>query len=633
MANVFDTYVASPYVPAPFEQYAQAGQMQQKQYDTTQSQLQAQQDLLADMKVKPADVEYKNKLVQDIEAGAMEMLGRNKYYSPEMFQEVRSYVRKSARDPRFANLGAAYENYNKERAIEDKFRAEGKDYFYNHKKNFEATYDRDGNLMYNPSSEHLGIEERLDATKAAADLTGKLSPYVDKSKMVSGTMQIKRADGTTVEVPTLKQDVTSILSSKDPRVRKDVQDMTQNFLQSNAGRQWARLNATDQSGNVDQGKVLEFMLGTVAEKRSVDNQVTPLTGMASLIKGGGDTANITASSPFYSSAYNFKNLGQDPTIGNMVSQPGRNVEMTSFKELTKDERVGLYKKSKEEYNNYLNDYNKNVKNTLGMSGEGSINVGPPKNYNQWMEEDMGSVKGNPYGSLLQEQLKVKQKQLEDVAPVGTQFYSPEQSFAEFAKGRKDAITNSNALLLTTGETSMQPIGNFTGGSDIKNYEIEYAGHNAVIPSIHGGTQKAAIYRVFVPASVLNTMGLDEDVMAASKKDSQIKNIDGKNVPSFPVNIAVPMRQITSWQAAKEFDYKQYGPDKQIASDKDYIATNNINQNVDKFDEYGLIVQSDNKGNLFVIDPKNPNGRPYQVTEQEMQSEYTADAIINHINGR
>ncbi len=664
-ANLFDTYSPTEYLPRPFDAYQKVGEAQEGAYNKAQDQIQQAQDAFASYKVRPVDEASKNQFLSEAQQKIMDFYDKHKTYTPDMQGEVRSVIRNLARDPRINNWGAALQNFNERREIEKNLAAQGLPALVSHNDPLnKPVYDQQGNMLYNPSTGDLGVERRLDYTKAARELTAPLKPFESVSKGVGQNVDIN-VNGTHISIPQLHQVASVLLQKSDPRVVQQITNLAPAFLDTQEGAQFVKHFATNSDGSVNYPAVVKLLTSTVIEQNSVKSLDTPLPGLATIMKasGAGKTEAVTAQSPFLSSAYNFTNLGQKPSDGPIVNTPVRNINTTSFKDLTPDERKELSALSLERFQDYkkeitsrggglarsyeeqLKEYNKEVEkideaNKTISFGKLKYPIKPNKefiekypgkdiSYKDFMEEQ-GSVESNPYGSILTDYLKSKQTKSQVDPGLGVQYISPEQSFGEFANKKTNALTNANTILLAAGTNSLQPMGNVLNGADIKNYHIEYAGHNAVVPTIQGGTQKMAIYRVYLPKDKLENMSLTPEVLQSALSERRVSDEAGKSKASYPVTVAVPMKNITSWQDAKEFDYKQYGPDKQIASDQDYQATHTYHTNLDTFDEYGYKYEPINDGGKIAYKIIAPNGKSIIATQDHLSQQGTAEYVINYL---
>lgn len=618
-SNLFDTYSPTEYIPRPFDAYMKAGEAQQGQYNQLRDAMQTQQDAFNNMKVRMADEGQKNEFLSNIQQQALDLYEKNKHYNPDMYSEVRSFMRKAARDPRINAWSTALKNEQDFKDIEKRLKAAGQEPLYSNRHAIETpVYDNKGNMIYNPETTDLGIEGKLDWVNAGKKLVSeKILPRLTQSGMKIDYIKQKGGDGKIYERPVIVDSEGKVLSKNEPRVQKALKELMPIWEQeSTEGRQWKRFNP--------EGDSFDFLSRLVAEQNDVKSSFKDVAGsqfnkfMASF--GGNETQGFV-SSPFLSSAYNPVDLGQEPSIGKDVTSPTRSITQTQYKDLDKQERVKLYNESRAAYNKYRETLPK-----FEVLDKNERREVKPLAYQDWMESQ-GSTSSNPYGEILTKYLTGLKKANEN-SVISTQSYVPEDSFKKYAEARTDALSNSNALILSGKNYSLQPIGNALGGSDISQYHTEYAGHNSVVPTVHGGTQKVAVYKVYVPEDKFEEFGLSSDDASASRTDKrQYVDEDGKKKSAYAVEVGIPVRKLTSWQAARESDLSTYGPDKTIASEQDYAAAHNYGYNKDVLEEYGYKLLPDEATGKYIV-INNKGKQIGQVSPQTLGLQGMAERIIN-----
>lgn len=547
--NLFDKYYGSEYVPLPFEQYLQAGQMQQKQYDILKDNMNQIEDKYADMKVRPVDVAYKNSIIDEVHRGAVDMLGNHKYYSPDMFQDVRSYIRKQVRDPRFANLGAAYENYSKEREIEERLRAQGKNYFYNHEHNLKTPlYTQDGTLNFDPSSVGLGIEEELDYLTPAKSLTGALTGYKTMGKAIEGSVKLKRADGTIIDVPTIRQQSIESLSSKDPRVRKDVYDMVTAYAGTTNGRQFIKRFATKPDGSVDKDKVFNYLLSTVAEKHNTSWGETLMPGFASMFKvsGGGNGKQPIPNTSDTWAGLNPNPLTSTPSTTRAIkylAQPGPD----AYSKLNDTQKKELEAFAKQLYNK-----------VPAASGSGSgMGYGwsytPKPKYDAWLK-GKGANENNPYGSLINEWINSQIKSKDGRYSAEVYNMAPNQAAMEFLSKGASGVSPDNAILLS-GDHEGQLAGNKLEGISFDNFQKVPTGEIIAMKDPANPKLKtfASKYNVIVDKDTAKKLGIDVSDNNFRAPNTKVVNADGKEEAGYAVPIMVPHNKMVTPESLAQYD--------------------------------------------------------------------------------
>lgn len=553
--NLFDKYYGSEYVPLPFEQYLQAGQMQQKQYDMLKDNMNQIEDKYADMKVRPVDVAYKNSIIDEVHRGAVDMLGNHKYYSPDMFQDVRSYIRKQVRDPRFANLGAAYENYSKEREIEERLRAQGKDYFYNHEHNLKTPlYTQDGTLNFDPSSVGLGIEEGLNYANAAMSFTNKLTPYISKGKAIEGTVKLTRPDGTVINVPTIRQENISRLSSSDPRVQKDVRDMVVGFTGTPEGRQYVKRYATNPDGTINQDKVFNYLLSTVAEKSSTEWGETFLPGFASMMRiGGGNGKQPIPNTSDTWAGLNPNPLTSTPSTTRAIkylAQPGPD----AYSKLTEHQRKELEAFAKEEFSKGLKTEKSNRLMELFPGDAGTKNFSKRiLSYDEWLKQE-GANANNPFGNVLNTWINSQIKSKDGRYSAEVYNMAPNQAAMEFLSKGASGVSPDNAILLS-GDHEGQLAGNKLEGISFDNFQKVPTGEIIAMKDPANPKLKtfASKYNVIVDKDTAKKLGIDVSDNNFRAPNTKVVNADGKEEAGYAVPIMVPHNKMVTPESLAQYD--------------------------------------------------------------------------------
>jgi len=290
-SNLFDTYTPTEYIPRPFEAYMKAGEAQQGQYNQLRDAMQTQQDAFNNMKVRMADEGQKNEFLSNIQQQALDLYEKNKHYNPDMYGEVRSFMRKAARDPRINAWSTALKNEQDFKDIEKRLKAAGQEPLYSNRHAIETpVYDNKGNMIYNPETTDLGIEQKLQwDDEAFKFVNNKIKPWAVQNNMEVKYVTRQGGDGKSYSMPVLVDSQGKQLRLNDPRVKKALKEIAPEWERSStAGRQWKRFNPEANS--------VDFLSRYVAEVNDVQSKFTPVGGsqfakFTNSFGGGADDPN------------------------------------------------------------------------------------------------------------------------------------------------------------------------------------------------------------------------------------------------------------------------------------------------------------------------------------------------------
>lgn len=659
--NKYDNYVGFDYIPVPYAEYAKAGDMQQGKYDQSMSQLQDLQDRLAALPSRQIDVPGKNKILDDFNQKGSQLIESNKTYNPNLQQQIRNLAREAARDKRIQGITYAYGREKEIKDLEKQMIARGDSpYKYHDDWSKKAYVDASGNEVWdNMYDTDHGVETKYDYYKAAENFTKDFAPKLQSLGMSIQDNNIiytdkKTGQQTKLPMSFLKTGSVESLNANQKWVKDEVNKLIQPFMSTKEGKQFSHYQGSryDMNENDIQNRYNNFkaqglsdneikdifrkdaanqlLLSTIKpvyrEQVKYDDITAALNSATGRGSGLGSNIDAALQSPFLSSLYNPGNLGQQPSEGIEIDTPisGQN---TQYKDLSDSEKWDLDMVSQEQYKEYKNSLSTMLKG-FGSKNPNK-NAGKPMSYNEWLSKEKGATKENPYGNLVNDYLKTSR---EDSGKSRTTLkeFIPEASFKAYADDRISSLNNGNTFIIG-GKNNLEKVDKLLGKDELQNYPIEYAGRNAIIPTKHGGQQKVALYTAYLPEDYYEAQGKDVDDIKGSKKE-YVDN-DGNKQIGYPVTIAIPARNLASWQAAREYDIKQYGPDKEIASEQDYYNATNYNYNIDYLQEYGyqLNPRKTDKGDVvYDVYDKSGNKKKAEFTASELAIPGLAEQVINKL---
>lgn len=364
-SNLFDTYTPTEYIPRPFEAYMKAGEAQQGQYNQLRDAMQTQQDAFNNMKVRMVDEERKNEFLSNIQQQALDLYEKNKHYNPDMYGEVRSFMRKAARDPRINAWSTALKNEQDFKDIEKRLKAAGQEPLYSNRHAIETpVYDNKGNMIYNPETTDLGIEQKLQwDDEAFKFVNNKIKPWAVQNNMEVNYVTRQGGDGKSYSMPVLVDSQGKQLRLNDPRVKKALKEIAPEWEgSSTAGRQWKRFNPEANS--------VDFLSRYVAEVNDVQSSFKPVGGsqfakFTNSFGGGADDPNAPVDK------YNAGILG--------LNTPKVASKLTNFPQRSETEYVPnapeakvINKQAADAYNEYYTAYKAYKKDNKLSSKDASV---------------------------------------------------------------------------------------------------------------------------------------------------------------------------------------------------------------------------------------------------------------------
>lgn len=657
MANMYDNYVDTQYIPKPFEAYLKAGDAQQEVWNKSYEQGQKFEDSLAALPVRQVDIPGKNAAINKY-TGEFSDLYQKYQKDPQGLQrELHTEMRKAAKDPAFNALTYSYNQLGQKKDEEKKITEKGKAiYNYHNDWDTKPSVDNKGNLIWNPedmAKTNLGVAPKADYFNEAYDRTHKV--VLPKLREIGITIDSagihhtgKDVSGKTVTetLPTdiLTQGNIRTLNHKEQWVKDRILEQMPEWEQSFAGEQYGHLKgkAFDANTNNQQQRYaghindkgyegakevykrdsnMNLFLSTIPDVHDENLQRTivkmPGAGNA---KGPGDVSgSITMTE-----AFNPQSAGQQPSGGPEIAVPSYDPGTTHYAEFTSKDKADLYKYARGKYDEYGKD---RLARTYGQDKGTTFDqfVSNYKGYDSAKPE-------NPYGNLTEEYLK-DNKKVADNMLAGMKVTTSTPALNKWAeKSGMGALNNSNTIVVG-GKYNMLPAGNALGGSDISNYKKEFTGQTADIPTVHGGTKRVLLYNTYVTKDEYKDAGFDPDTVKAGEFRESVDD-SGKKVQLYPLKTAVSPRNVLSAQAARMTDFEVYGPDKQIQDDNTYQSNFEYQSNIDKFNEFGynIIPHQDAKGNTtFTVIDKHDSKKGVKISKEEMASPGAFELVFSHHN--